>query len=871
LEEVYNTLLVHISSDDSRIRDHVIELLCHLRSTPSGFLVHLGYTNPVCKLDVSKLLVHVFNQMDEEEDVEVMDVLLCQLKEMISNHEVVRGSKTSWMMSHILTACKKWCEWVENPPVKKKKDECVRILDSLLLILRILLSELIHHSREEVDYTTTINIARFLANKLSSFAHFGGRSVSLSLQCFSIIAMSHDTQFEDEKASWLHSFKKELLMSLSTEEQAGATFLWFLLSNEHSLSRMTSIGKEHLMHIMLNLVEKARTFVTFYRMSHLIMMIYKRMCLEDRATFSSSILATFTKRRKAERDAQYADVCDYVADFVRHFLFTDALPFPWWVSKPSRSHPTLPGDKANETNEVAWMSGDILVTCSSSKRGFIHITVRRPSAHVEMVMQVQNPSPMDSHFSIDDKNERFRSFFGALPKYFRSVRNAIDLIDPDSDSSGQRIDLRPRKEIGPRADDHKIAKGEREKQEENEESKHESKIKLETSMSSDRVDDSTTAVSSVSSHGDHSGNGELSHKSPRSPRSPRRSSLSQDAKTEAPRFLTPRGRSQTFVTSDITKRGLLFGSSIARGEGDLEFETSETQPKKLSHDMPHPLLVLGEICGIPFSTDRKEDRYTLLDTNGMFSSTLSALDQTPSVQAMKVGVLYMCEDQKEEKEIFGNRHGSSRYCEFLDALGEAVPLSTSELVYTAGLDQSESHSDGEHVLVWKDDLTHLVFHVATFMPTLDTDLECNAKKRHIGNDSVNILFFDGSPIAFESIEPENIIASNLNFLMICVCPLSDGLYRVIMRKRTPDAPDISLLNGGMIISDEHIGSFVRLCAMDAILSIDLRSVEHGRPLNFWGARIRFLRNIASRHGLKVEKCPADAFARNVFGKGGETK
>ncbi len=47
--------------------------------------------------------------------------------------------------------------------------------------------------------------------------------------------------------------------------------------------------------------------------------------------------------------------------------------------------------------------------------------------------------------------------------------------------------------------------------------------------------------------------------------------------------------------------------------------------------------------------------------------------------------------------------------------------------------------------MWKGDVTRVVFHVATLMPTLTSDPKCVNKKLHIGNDHVTIVFHDVPP------------------------------------------------------------------------------------------------------------------------------
>jgi hypothetical protein len=44
------------------------------------------------------------------------------------------------------------------------------------------------------------------------------------------------------------------------------------------------------------------------------------------------------------------------------------------------------------------------------------------------------------------------------------------------------------------------------------------------------------------------------------------------------------------------------------------------------------------------------------------------------------------------------------------------------------------------VLAHVEKLTQCVFHVTTLMPLRESDSQCTFKKRHIGNDFVNIIW-----------------------------------------------------------------------------------------------------------------------------------
>ena len=63
------------------------------------------------------------------------------------------------------------------------------------------------------------------------------------------------------------------------------------------------------------------------------------------------------------------------------------------------------------------------------------------------------------------------------------------------------------------------------------------------------------------------------------------------------------------------------------------------------------------------------------------------------------------------------------------------------MVYLGGLDRSGT--DGEYAYCFYNDITQVIFHVATMMPTdLMADPSCSNKKLHIGNDFVTIVYND---------------------------------------------------------------------------------------------------------------------------------
>lgn len=152
---------------------------------------------------------------------------------------------------------------------------------------------------------------------------------------------------------------------------------------------------------------------------------------------------------------------------------------------------------------------------------------------------------------------------------------------------------------------------------------------------------------------------------------------------------------------------------------------------------------------------------------------ISAFDRTPVVDFHKVGVMYVGPGQQDELTILENSAGSVNYRRFLDGVGKLVRLKDNRKVYTGGLDITND-IDGEYAYVWNDKVTQLIFHTTTMMPPPANphDLSYASKKRHIGNDFVNI-YFDESRLPFEF----DRVKSQFNFINIVISPISCAFCR----------------------------------------------------------------------------------------------
>jgi tuberous sclerosis protein 2 len=190
--------------------------------------------------------------------------------------------------------------------------------------------------------------------------------------------------------------------------------------------------------------------------------------------------------------------------------------------------------------------------------------------------------------------------------------------------------------------------------------------------------------------------------------------------------------------------------------------------------------------------------------------TLSVIDHTPVIDTHKVGVLYVAPGQTTEAEILSNTHGSPAYTRFLADLGRVIKPSNQQEVYTGGL-RPETH--GEFAYAWWDDMSQIIYHVATVMPNIADGL---FKKQEIGNDGVKIIWNDGgTPFKLDTILTEYALVN------VVVEPHSVGargafsdnrheneFFRVTLQT-APALPRITPIGDFKIISAEKLAMALR--------------------------------------------------------------
>ncbi|KAM9976861.1 hypothetical protein ACTFIR_010707 [Dictyostelium discoideum] len=218
-----------------------------------------------------------------------------------------------------------------------------------------------------------------------------------------------------------------------------------------------------------------------------------------------------------------------------------------------------------------------------------------------------------------------------------------------------------------------------------------------------------------------------------------------------------------------------------------------------------------------------------LESTNKLSRALTQLDITPGREILKIGVIYTCEGQDDQKEILRNdqtkqynsqggtnAHTSNLYRQFVDGLGWPVELAQHQ-GYMGGLDRKKT--TGVYAPYYATPSVEAIFHDITLMPTNPTDSQQIHKKRHVGNDIVNIIWS-------EHIRDYNstTITSQFNDALVIVYPLPNGLFRIQIYRKESKVPLFGPLIHGMAVNKELLPLLVRQTAINAY-----RYVRHNTP------------------------------------------
>lgn len=277
-------------------------------------------------------------------------------------------------------------------------------------------------------------------------------------------------------------------------------------------------------------------------------------------------------------------------------------------------------------------------------------------------------------------------------------------------------------------------------------------------------------------------------------------------------------------------RSLSFSKS-----GDTKVESPDNLPECID-----PGFFLLQIFPYPIL----EEHYTplIVPNNDICNRALSVLDRTPSIDLHKIGVVYVDRGQTTESQILSNTQGTRHYAQFLQTLGNMFDLVNNTEIYTGGLDTSPDCLDGRYAICFVPDqrLSQVIFHVTTLMPNMPHDQLRTAKKRHIGNDFVTIVWNESG---FEY-DPQT-IPGQFNLVQIVITPMSGLEFsnRAFLVQVMHHA-DLSLSFLPITISGHSLGSFVRQISIFCNMLAQVHS--SGETSSNSKERLRQIKRLKSR-------------------------
>jgi len=148
-----------------------------------------------------------------------------------------------------------------------------------------------------------------------------------------------------------------------------------------------------------------------------------------------------------------------------------------------------------------------------------------------------------------------------------------------------------------------------------------------------------------------------------------------------------------------------------------------------------------------------------INDNSMNTSLLN-FEESMLKTFFKIGILYAREGQTTEEEMFSNEHGSAAFDEFLELMGDKINLQNFT-GFNGGLD-TKSDQTGKETIYTKWMNKEILFHVSTLLPYSHTSPQQLERKRHLGNDIVIFIFYEGN----DTINPEVIRSSFIHIIFI---------------------------------------------------------------------------------------------------------
>ncbi|VDD92868.1 unnamed protein product [Enterobius vermicularis] len=138
-------------------------------------------------------------------------------------------------------------------------------------------------------------------------------------------------------------------------------------------------------------------------------------------------------------------------------------------------------------------------------------------------------------------------------------------------------------------------------------------------------------------------------------------------------------------------------------------------------------------------------------TDSKLQRELTVLEDQEGCINCKFGVVFALCDQTTDAQMLSNEHGDEDFARFLELLGKTITLRNWGN-YRGGLDTTTNSTGTESVFTCFAG-HEIMFHVSTMLPYTKDNLQQVERKRHVGNDIVNIVFVSGGDAEHPNFSP----------------------------------------------------------------------------------------------------------------------
>ncbi|CEH14070.1 Tuberin-Rap/ran-GTPase-activating protein [Ceraceosorus bombacis] len=850
---------LHFEMPDSHLRSDVVYTYIHPTADPHCAHGHAhGHTfddedEAPIPLPVSEYLALMVRILATDKDWEIGSYLICHLPHQLANKHLFCGPKArDQIVALRKLLCSSILEHALMPelhlPEEVKRTDVYAVVYATLTIL---ISYRTLFSRSQQDEMVEAFIAGL--NKSQNTAQPCVRA--LSVACYEL--QKSVTRFLPAMLVKLSTVMSSTVMSVHILELIAAIGhipACFANFTEADYRRIFGISLQYLQYhsqwqrsmdstdrqanSTTSSAEDPRSSPAQFTLSQYVMMLayynislwFISLRIPDRSkhvAYISRGLRTANEGR--EKLADQTEVC---FDFLARFTHSNAEP------KPTRSFLNsivMGGTPAalkaggglatKDPNAVvkSWLFGKALVTVSTLKKtGWVEIVVRRPSGTAALLCKLEN---VPTSTLPDEDDERMD-----LPAMLMMQRDPDAMSRPilkaptlQPSERADRLSLRQRAEQRLRFGDEL-----RSRQPVGPPASLRPRTGRSASYSGGTSGDMLIRTAPVDPYRIEAANADLSIDEPHSTNLPRTGGPQMSATPSSAVMeviddvLSPTALSKEDQLAHLkqSSQEASIGAAADSAPSSERYNAS-TKPSanRSTRDAAiDPGFVALQLTAFP---DMKLDETPLLLPNEPATDRLIRhMDFTPVVDFHKIGVLYVAPGQTQEQDILANATGSAAYARFLSGLGKLVTLKGQEDVYTGGLDrQADEH--GKYAYVWGDDISQIVYHTATLMPTSAQDPNHGHKKALIGNDWVHIVWNEGGEeYGFDT------IPSQFNFVNIVISPNSRGgtnlgavapddstFYRVSLQCK-PGLPNFSPVSDGQLVSASALPAFVRILALN---------------------------------------------------------